>query len=282
MKTCRHILLVLVFCACWPERLSRAADAEASVEKPFSIRPYQPTFLLPLYYSSTASSTDKFGKYFPRDSSEVSVKFQISLKSPVLKHLLEYDNTVFIGYTQQSYWQAYTDSPFLKTNDFKPELFWENGVRFELPMGWRLQTLTPGIVHHSNGRGSILERSWNRVYVDAQFTSQNWMVGVKPWFIIPESSLSLNPDIEKYLGNGSLLLCHRFQDHVFSLNTYAHVYSSPSRFSGQFTWSFPISADVKGYALAFSGYGQSLLEYNQRTLGFGLGIVFHDWMFEPF
>ena len=282
MKTYRQMLLIVWFCACLFPRFSKAADTETNIDKPFSIIPYQPTYLLPFYYTSNASSFDQFGKSIPKDSSEISVKFQISLKSPILKPLFSYDNTLFIGYTQQSYWQAYTYSPFLKTNDFQPELFWENSVELDLPMGWYLQTLTPGVVHHSNGRGSALERSWNRIYVEAQFLSENWLIGVKPWLILPESSISLNPDIEHYLGNGALLLSHKFEDHVFAINAYAHIFKAPYRVSGQFTWSFPISNDVKGYVLVFSGYGQSLLEYNHRTHGLGLGIVFHDWMFTPF
>ncbi len=281
METSRQMPLLVCFCAVHFACFSNAADTETNVNKPFSIVPYQPTYLLPFYYTSKASSFDKFEKSILKDSSEISVKFQISLKSPILRPNLNYDNTFVVGYTQQSYWQAYTDSPFLKTNDFQPELFWENSLKLNLPLEWYLQTVTPGVVHHSNGRGSALERSWNRIYVEAQFLNENWLIRVKPWLILPESSISFNPDIEDYLGNGSLLLSHKFENHLFAINTYAHIFKAPYRVSGYFTWSFPISNDVNGYVFLFSGYGQSLLEYNHRTHGLGLGIVFHDWMFPP-
>ena len=44
----------------------------------------------------------------------------------------------------------------------------------------------------------------------------------------------------------------------------------------ELTWSFPIQKYVKGYVQAFSGYGQSLIEYDHYTDSIGIGIALSD------
>ncbi len=40
------------------------------------------------------------------------MKFQISFKVPIWKNILDYPSTLFLAYTQRSYWQAYAHDPF--------------------------------------------------------------------------------------------------------------------------------------------------------------------------
>jgi len=35
---------------------------------------------------------------------------------------------------------------------------------------------------------------------------------------------------------------------------------------------------VKGYVQVFSGYGQSLIDYNRYTNGVGIGFALSDWI----
>jgi phospholipase A1 len=47
---------------------------------------------------------------------------------------------------------------------------------------------------------------------------------------------------------------------------------STDRGAVQLSWAFPLAGHIKGYAHLFSGYGQSLIDYNyyQNMLGLGL------------
>ncbi len=62
----------------------------------------------------------------------------------------------------------------------------------------------------------------------------------------------------------------------------AHTFSAQGRYrpsSGkgalQLNWHFPLQRGVRGYVQAFSGYGESLIDYNakQNTIGFGISLA---------
>jgi phospholipase A1 len=41
-------------------------------------------------------------------------------------------------------------------------------------------------MHQSNGRSQVLSRSWNRVYAQFGFDSDNWLLLVRPWARLSE------------------------------------------------------------------------------------------------
>jgi phospholipase A1 len=51
----------------------------------------------------------------------------------------------------------------------------------------------------------------------------------------------------------------------------------PSWGSAQFDWRFPISGKLFGYFQVFSGYGESMIDYNFRKTSVGLGISIGNW-----
>lgn len=252
---------------------------EVQDSNPFSITAYQPNYVLPVNYTSSLSPIYKGITPNNQKIQNVDLKFQFSFKAPVWRNFFGRNNALYIAYTQQSFWQAYNDSPFFRANNYQPEIFLENNINLPLWVGWRLHLLNVGAMHQSNGRGGLLERSWNRVYLEASLSKGRWLVSIKPWYILQQTSFKTqNPDIEHYLGHGRLLIAYKFKRQVVSLETYNNVESGFCRSSVQANYSFPLIKKVRGFAQFFSGYGQSLLEYNHRTTSVGLGISLSDWL----
>ena len=125
-----------------------------------------------------------------------------------------------------------------------------------------------------------MERSWNRVYAEGVFPMGPWTLTLKPWILIrKEESADLhNPDITDFLGHGQLLLSYKWGKQVFTLMTRNNLESGFSRGTVQFSWTFPLRGHFRGIAQVFSGYGQSLIEYNHCSTSYGLGIALNDWL----
>jgi len=211
----------------------------------------------------------------PLDLRAIESKFQVSFKVK----LADFDEAIgasfWAGYTQQSHWQIYNATisrPFRETN-YEPEAMVAFHPERQL-LGWRWRLLVLGFAHQSNGRQEPVSRSWNRVYAQFGFEQGNFGVLIRPWWRIPENrARDDNPDITAYLGHGELVGVYRWGDHTISaLGRYSF---SGRRGAVQLAWNFPIARRVRGYIQAFSGHGESLIDYNvpQNTLGIGISLA---------
>jgi phospholipase A1 len=63
-----------------------------------------------------------------------------------------------------------------------------------------------------------------------------------------------------------------------TLETRNMIESGGRRSGTTVSWSFPMTKYLKGYVQVFSGYGQSLIEYNHRTNSVGMGIALSNWV----
>jgi phospholipase A1 len=260
--------------------LEKKIDHERSQDfNPFSLLAYEQNYLLPLNYTTSPLSAYNSNNPDHQKIRHVDFKFQLSFKSPVTHDLFNKENTLYLAYTQQSYWQSYSKSAFFRANNYQPEIFIENNLNIPLGRGWALQLLNVGFAHQSNGRGGILERTWNRCYAETSFSKERWLVSVRGWMVVSEASMkSHNPDIRKFLGHGRLLVAHNFDSQVISLMTYNNIESRFKRGSTQLSYSFPIGQKIRGYLQFFNGFGQNLIEYNHRTSAYGVGISLSDWL----
>jgi len=251
----------------------------------FYPRAYKPVYLLP------ATWTDRINQ-LPFSAAPdhavneslglrpVEVKYQLSLKAKLWEQPFGTPATVWGGYTQSSRWQVYNGQesrPFRETN-YEPELIvaWPVDARL---LGWRLRQLSLALNHQSNGRSLPLSRSWNRWIGEAAFERGDWTAQLRPWWRIGESAGDDdNPDISDYMGRSELLLTGKLGRHIVALQLrHALRGGSHSRGSAQLEWSMPVDGALHLYTQWFSGYGESMIDYNHRQNKLGLGISIVEW-----
>jgi len=246
----------------------------------FVFRPHRPNYFLPVKYSNRPNDTPFRNAYgqsaLGLDSTET--KLQLSFKVKALEGVFGHDDVdLWFGYTTTSYWQAYNDtisSPFRETN-YEPEAILTWRTDYSLA-GFRGRFVNFGLAHQSNGRGDPLSRSWNRVYAQFGFERGNLAVLVRPWYRIPENDRKDdNPDIEKYLGHGDLQLVYRDGRQTYALLVRNNLRRDSNRGAFELSWHFPLHGRLNGYVQFFSGYGESLIDYDhiQQTLGFGISLT---------
>lgn len=259
---------------------NRIQEEQKSQQLPFSILAHKPNYLLPFSYNDKIKQNDA---YKDGDSMQkLEIEFQISFKMPLAQNIAGSDFSAYFAYTQVSFWQAYNfnnSSPFRETN-YEPELFvqWDGNVDLG-DSGWKLQAATFGFTHQSNGRAEPLSRSWNRLEGRVALAYGDLVLAFNPWHRFKESSDDdNNPDLLDYYGHGKLTAAYKFDEHVLSMTTRNNFESGFSKGSIEATWSFPIYQKVRGYVKGFSGYGNSLIEYNQYTNTLGFGISMTDWL----
>ena len=244
----------------------------------FGITFYKPTYMLPFYYTGSPYHS-VYRDSIPENQKLEPAEFkgQFSLMAPPMFHgIIGKFSTLNIAYTQLSYWQFYAKSQYFRETDYEVETFLRKRI---IPNWWG----NLGAVHQSNGRGGESERSWNRIYADIMFSSDNWMVSIKPWLLIFKSvSSSLhNPNIARYLGYGRIVIAYKLRklnQSTVSVMMRNLICSGFRRPAFEFSFSFPIYYALKGYVQVFSGYGQSLIEYDHRTNSVGIGIALSDWI----
>jgi phospholipase A1 len=243
----------------------------------FNIRPHRDTYLLLANYS-TSSNDAPFEEFTPAGvkSKHVELMYQLSFKTKLVEQAFQSPIDLWFGYTQESFWQAYNraaSSPFRETN-YQPELMLTTPFSVDLGV-LDVRYLTMGLVHQSNGQTSTLSRSWNRIYAEVGAEKGKFGVSFRLWKRLDNArSDNDNIDITDYLGHGDVHATYRFDGNELSLTARRNF--STRHGALQFGWAFPVAANLKGYVQGFSGYGQSLIDYNysQKSLGAGFLIDF--------
>lgn len=248
----------------------------------FDFRPHRPSYLLLGRYSDAPNtlpaSPTKQPLTEPLDIAATEAKFQFSFKVK----LADFGEIVqglppaalWVGYTQQSQWQVYNphvSRPFRETN-YEPEamlaFFPDRQV-----LGWRWRLAALGVNHQSNGRSEPLSRSWNRVYLLFGLEQDNLGLLIRPWARLKEHyAKDDNPDMEQFMGYGDITAVYVYGNHTLSVTgRYNPATGKGAVLAG---WNFPLQRRVRGYLQWFSGYGESLIDYNvrQNTIGIGLSL----------
>lgn len=233
----------------------------------------------------------------PFNYRRAEARLQLSVRTKIAKGLLasgsdeeDGSDSLWVGYTQQSYWQLFNGSvsrPF-RTTDHEPELVYIYPHQIALPGGWKYRLSGLGVAHQSNGQSLPLSRSWNRVYLmgaaekelggDSRLDLQ-----ARVWQRLRESAAQDdNPGISDYIGRGELA-GHWQINRTHSLGlTLRHSLKSEARGSARLEWmkastSIADSAALRYHVQLFSGYGDSLVDYNRRRTVLSVGLSLVDW-----
>lgn len=244
----------------------------------FAFRPHRDNYLLLANYSSASNEqpngASPSGAFPGRIKSQhVELNYQLSFKMKLVEKAFEAPLDLWFGYTQQSYWQAYNraaSSPFRETN-YQPELMAVLPLHANIA-GVDLRFVNLGLVHQSNGQTSPLSRSWNRIYAELGAERGNAAVSARLWKRLDNArSDNDNADILDFMGYGDVHATLRDAGHEYSLTARRNLRARHG--SLQAGWAFPLSRNLKGYLQAFSGYGQSLIDYNYSQKSIGAGFL---------
>jgi phospholipase A1 len=244
------------------------------------VRLHQPNYILLGRYTTDVNTKpyeplfEAFGE--EGDFKNVEAKFQLSVKG----RLFTTDDRrwgLWFAYTQQNQWQLYSadiSRPFRETN-YSPEIFGSFRPGVDIGgMHWNL--LNFGYTHQSNGRADPISRSWDRLFVEAGFERDNFVLLARAWTrITPSNYEDDNPDIVDYYGHGEVTGFYKWRDNSFTLMGRGNF--GTGKGAAQFTWATrPLLGPLRGYLQLFTGYGESMIDYDWRQTTVGLGVTLND------
>lgn len=253
-----------------------------SKEVEFRLLPYKPVYILLGTYSTNVNHEPISGN--PKNIVPVTIPynpielaFQLSFKTKILHNVLgdQLGGDVWGAYSQSSRWQIYNNTlsrPFRETN-YQPEAFIIFGTPYHIG-SFKGVFAGIGINHESNGRSNPLSRSWNRVVFRFGWEVDKLQIVLKPWIRLPEEEKKDdNPDIQDYIGRAELTLNYDFGSHNFELVTrHSLKDGSKNRGSARLDYSYRFFKNLKFHAQVFTGYGESLIDYNHNQTTFGVGL----------
>lgn len=217
------------------------------------------------------------------------MRLQLSVRTKLAQGLLAPDasqrlDSLWFGYTQQSYWQLFSGDisrPFRNT-DHEPEIVYVYPTDAQLPWGWRWRYSGVGLVHQSNGQTLPLSRSWNRIYLMTGVElDDRWSVTARLWRRLGEGGTDDdNPGISNYVGRAELQTTWN-PDEVNTVSaTLRNSFGSAWRGSARLEWLHTLGgkqSNLRLHTQLFSGYGDSLVDYNRKRTVLSLGVSLVDF-----
>jgi phospholipase A1 len=234
----------------------------------------------------TSPSPDHTGTAIDYQASEMRIG--LSVRTKLAEGLLTKNDpsrkdSLWFAYSQLSTWQLFNGAisrPF-RTTDHEPELMYVYPTDFKLPGGWRWRYSGLGLVHQSNGQSLPYSRSWNRVYLmGGMELDDRFIVTGRIWQRLNENANSDdNPDIANYIGRAELTgRWNLNRDNQLGITVRNNLHDM-NHGSVRLEWfkaiGDPVKSNLRFYTQLFYGYGDTLIEYNQRrtVLSVGLSLV---------
>jgi phospholipase A1 len=242
-------------------------------DEDFNFKSYRPS-----YFGFRVNHSDK--------DNEGEIKFQLSLKYQLTRsNVFEdkyYANHVlsnwYFGYTQKSFWSVQKESAPFRENNFSPEFFKEAHFS-EWGSEDTFKFLRFGLFQHeSTGEAGTGSQGWNLTYIEPVWKFGGVSLAPKIWvpflFRSKEKVAPDNPDIFDYYGYGEIKLSYDQSDHWRHSMMYRQG-SSSDLYGFQWQTDFAFKLDIlnpKVFIQYWSGYGESLKDYNNNTTGLVLGL----------
>jgi len=202
-------------------------------------------------------------------NAQAQLSFKLRLYEPADKNSRRFFDNLYFAYTQAAFWDLTADSkPFLDTN-YIPSFFYYV-PNTDWRVGGNAVGIAAGYEHESNGKDDTDSRSINTLFVRPYFTFGDtrdfyWTFSPKIYAYIEKSE---NPDIQKYRGYGDFRFTYGKNDDwqaawMLRKGTKSNAFSSDLHFTYPLNKLLP---GLSGYLMAqyFTGYGETLLDYNQR------------------
>jgi phospholipase A1/A2 len=220
-------------------------------------------------------------------------RIQLSVRTKLAENLLTKGDptrrdSLWAGYTQQSYWQTYTPElsrPFRAT-DHEPEIVYVYPTTAQLPFGWRWRYTGLGLVHQSNGQSEPASRSWNRYYLMSGIELDNkFALQARVWKRINEGHNSDdNPHISDYIGRSEFTGTYNYDKKNTFIGTVRYSFGRSDRGSARLEWMRAIgnvgegnTSNLRFHTMLFTGYGDSLIEYDKKRTLLSVGISLVDF-----
>ena len=246
----------------------------------FGLRPYRVNYILPY-----GARGEAYESHIPSvDYKNIEAELQISLQLEVGSNIYGLREKYYVSYTQQSFWQIYAESAPFRETMYNPEAF----VIFPIEDDdnyFRLRSLKFTLAHRSNGQPNTknvvfdnnqslgnLSRSVNYVYTTLRLQHKSILLDLKVWIPFPEDpDKSDNLDLMDYTGYTSAKITYFLHDHMFTLKGRGNL--GTGKGAVEATYSYPL---VHNYLFTkiFSGYGESLIDYDKYITKFSIGFSF--------
>jgi phospholipase A1/A2 len=248
----------------------------SAVGTPFSryLSPYEPIYFL-------------MGTY-PAAEFKFSLKYQVSAAT---NGWARFTTNFFLAYTQTSFWDLLSSDPSFYDTDYNPSAF----LYFPDVLGGKIEDnvrldLQGGIAHESNGRGGTGERSLYTAYMQPTVTfglPDDLQLSLSPraWMYVIDLSKN-NPDMAAYRGYADLRSTLSWKlrpkaNQGYILATAYGLGDDGNHYSLKFDFSLSVSQWIRWFtprihAQYFTGYGQTLRQYNQSSHGLRAGISLFD------
>lgn len=252
------------------------------LKRDFGLLPHKVNYLLPYAYREGA-----YESYVPTDEyRNIEAELQVSLKLYLGTGLLGLNESYYLAYSHQAFWQIYAaSSPFRETN-YNPEGFVEFPV-LDKDSIFNMKSVKLGLAHSSNGQGSNenvvysspgvnpgnRSRSLNYMYSELAFQHDTLLTEFRIITPFPGTADDNdNPDIMDYLGYTSVKLNYFIGKHMFTLMGRGNITTGYGAVES--TYSYPLIDDAYFFIKIFSGYGESLIDYDNEVTKFSIGFSF--------
>lgn len=266
------------------------AGLQRHLEGHFGLKPYKANYYLPVSYADRP-----YPVFDPADHyRQLEAEYQYSVGIDLFADLLHWGELYGVAMTSRGFWQMYSaSSPFREVN-YNPEVY----ILFPVPGGIDgLRTLTLTYSHMSNGQGDIetaefdrsdcaecdaywqrsRSRAWNYVSAVLGFQYDALFIDLDLRVKIDVRTFGIkddNPDILDYYGWGQLDAAYLFGAHRIEAMGRLNPVTGYGAFEAGWSYPFFGRESVFWYAKAFTGYGESLIDYDRYVNKVGFGFSF--------